>query len=312
MNKEFRQQSKRGTHLMESKSWVKFALLGLLWGSNFLWIRIAVTDIGPYLLVFFRILLAFAFMLTFAITSRTRMILTWRWAGISLILGVFNVTLPFLLTSWAEQFIASGLAGIINSTYPLFGFLFAAIFLGKERSSPSRILGLLAGFGGAVLVASTGFPVGNQITSVPAVYVMLMAPVSYAIALNFARLSMNKMTMLEQSFGQICFALITVSIAAGLLEPNLRFPSSPTTWISILWLGILCTGVGTLLWYSLLNSAGATLTSLIAYLSPIIAVILGALVLSEKFTWQFIVGGSLITMGVFWVNDSRLNPEIPG
>jgi len=294
---------------MTTKSWIKFFLLSIFWGSNFLWIRIIVTDIGPFILVFFRVLFAFLTILIYIIISKTKIILTWRKLGISVVLGFFNVTLPFLSTSWAEQFISSGLAGMISSTYPLFALLFAAIILPQERLSWFRAVGLLIGFCGAVILTSIGFTKVNSTNILQGVIVMFIAPISYSIAIIFAKITTGIMDIIEQSLGQIFFALITVSLSTILFESHLRLPSQLSIWMGLLLLGVFYTGVGTILYFSLLNSAGITITSLIAYISPVIAVILGILILSEAFTWQLIVGGFLVIIGLIWVNSSGLNKK---
>lgn len=294
---------------MTTKNWIKFFLLSIFWGSNFLWIRIIVTDIGPFILVFFRVLFAFLTILIYIIISKTKIILTWRKLGISVVLGFFNVTLPFLSTSWAEQFISSGLAGMISSTYPLFALLFAAIILPQERLSWFRAVGLLIGFCGAVILTSIGFTKVNSTNILQGVIVMFIAPISYSIAIIFAKITTGIMDIIEQSLGQIFFALITVSLSTILFESHLRLPSQLSIWMGLLLLGVFYTGVGTILYFSLLNSAGITITSLIAYISPVIAVILGILILSEAFTWQLIVGGFLVIIGLIWVNSSGLNKK---
>ena len=294
---------------MTTKNWIKFFLLSIFWGSNFLWIRIIVTDIGPFFLVFFRVLFAFLTILIYIIISKTKIILTWRKFGISVVLGFFNVTLPFLSTSWAEQFISSGLAGMISSTYPLFALLFAAIILPQERLSWFRAVGLLIGFCGVVILTSIGFTKVNSTNILQGVIVMLIAPISYSIAIIFAKITTRFMDIIEQSLGQIFFALITVSLSTILFESHLRLPSQLSIWMGLLLLGVFYTGVGTILYFSLLNSAGITITSLIAYISPVIAVILGILILSEAFTWQLIVGGFLVIIGLIWVNSSGLNKK---
>lgn len=290
---------------MALKNWIKFAVLAIMWGSNFLWTRIIVKDISPFILVFLRILLAFLTICIYLVATRTRIKLTKKKVGIFFVLGVLNVMLPFLLTAWAEQFITSSLAGIINSTYPLFSLLLAAIFLPEEKISLFRGMGILIGFGGMIILANPSFSGMGTNNYLPGVLVMLLAPISYAAALIFARISTRHLDATEQSLGQLGMALVTIGIATGVFNPQWEWPSMPVVWAGILWLGIICTGVGTILWYSLLNSVGAMRTSLIAYASPIIAVLLGGFILSEEFTWNFVIGGLLVMIGLLWVNLSK-------
>ena len=288
---------------MTAKNWFRFILMCIFWGTNYLWNRIIVVNIGPFMLVFFRVLLAFFTIFFYVVISKTRIVLTWKKVGIYLVLGFFYVTLPFLAASWAQQSITSGMAGIISSTNPLFALLLATIFLPQERISGLRAVGLLIGFLGAVILASSGLTNGQSGNSLSGILVMLVSSISYAVALVFTRATAQGMDEKEQSLGQISFALITITMATLLFESQWRLPSRPIIWIGVVSLGILYTGAGTILWFALLNSAGVMYASLVSYVAPVIAVILGVLILAEKFTWQLLVGGALVLCGVMWVNS---------
>lgn len=300
-----KQRSENDKFSMTTRNWIKFILLSVIWGTNFLWTRIVVNDIGPLILVFFRILFGFFTIFIYVFANKTKIYLTWPKLGVFVVLGFFNVTLPFLLITWAQQTISSGLAGVMNTTYPLFSFLFAAIFLPEERISWFRAVGLLIGFCGALVLATSGFSGSKTVNSLTGIIAMLFASISYAFALIYAKKTARRMNANEQSIGQISIALITISITTILFESRLRLPTLPLSWIGLVWSGVLCTGVGTILWYSLLNSAGTTLTSLTSYVSPVIAVILGIIFLQEEFIWQIALGGTLIILGVIWANSSR-------
>src|SRR4030042_1321924 len=116
---------------MSTKDWIRFWLLGLIWGTSFLWIKIAVSEISPLVLVGFRTLFGAAFLFVI-ITLGKRSRLRWQelrpWFGIFSVVGLINVALPFVLISWSEQYIASGIASILNSSVPLFSILVAPFF----------------------------------------------------------------------------------------------------------------------------------------------------------------------------------------
>lgn len=287
---------------MNVRNWIKFIALGIIWGTSFLWIRIAVKDIGPYLLVFFRILFAFLGIVAYLLIARIKITFSWRKLGIFAFLGIFNVTVPFILISWAEQFISSGLASVMNSVYPLFTLVLSAIFLPDEGISWLRTIGLLMGFGGVVVLASAGFGKGDSNGIIPGIIAMLVATVGYAVSMVFARKMTVGLEPGEQAAGQTLCALVGVSIAAVLFEPNLRLPAAGITWIAVLWLGLLGTAVAIILWFSLLNEVGATRTSLVGYVYPVIAVVLGIIFLDEKFSWRLLIGGLMVVGGVVWVN----------
>jgi drug/metabolite transporter (DMT)-like permease len=163
---------------LTGKEWIKFIALGLIWGSSFLWIKIAVEEIGPFTLVSFRVL--FALLGILAVVAYRRTTLPGKnWWPAFIILGLFNIAVPFVLISWAEQRIPSGIASIVNSTIPLFTILIAPLFLKDERITADRLVGLAAGFLGVIVLMS------NQIESGIGSYqfgllAMLLAAILYA------------------------------------------------------------------------------------------------------------------------------------
>lgn len=270
-----------------------------------MWIRIAVKDVGPLILVFFRIAFAFLGICTYVWVRKIKIEMTWRKLGIFAFLGFFNVTLPFILISWAELSITSGLASVMNSIYPLFTLLFSLIFLPEERITWLKSIGLLIGFAGVVVLASSGFGTGGSGGVMGGIIAMLIAAVCYAASMVFARIMTRGLNSGEQSAGQISMALATIAIATLIFEPHLRLPSNPLTWVGLIWLGLLGSAVATILWYSLLNSIGTTRTSLVSYVFPVIAVVLGIIFLGEDFSWRLVIGGIMAIGGVIWVNYIR-------
>jgi drug/metabolite transporter (DMT)-like permease len=291
---------------MDLKNWLKFIVLALIWGTSFLWIRLAVPDVGPFILVFFRILFAFLGILAFFLIRRVRFKLTWRFLLIFTILGLFNVALPFVLISWAEESIPSGLASVMNSTVPLFTLIFITMFLPEERSGWFRTLGLILGFGGVVVLMSSGFSGGEGGRGILlGIGGMLVAAMCYGACGVFARLKTRGMQAEEQSLGQTGMALFFITVATSLFEHDLRLPAKPITWVALVWLGLLGSAVATVLYFSMLNSVGPTRTVLVAYVFPVIAVVLGILILHEPFNWQIVVGGAMVLLSVLWVNYLR-------
>ena len=138
---------------MKLKDWLAFAALGLAWGSSFLWIKIAVQEIGPFTLVAFRLLFGILGLLLVVAISRPEWPKTRRqWLALVL-LGITNTAVPFTLISWGEQYIDSAVAAILNSTVPLFTMVIAHFALSDDRLSAARLAGLLTGFAGVVILA---------------------------------------------------------------------------------------------------------------------------------------------------------------
>ncbi len=288
---------------MSIREWFKFILLGLIWGSSFLWIKIGVQELGPFTLVTLRVF--FATLGLWLIARLRRASMPWRQVlPAFIVLGVLNMALPFVLISWSEQYISSGMAAILNSTVPLFTLLMAPLFLSDDPWTLPKGMGLLVGFLGVVVLMSNQVQ-GDLTRPKIGQFTMLLAAISYAAAAVYARRKVRGLTPEVQSLGQSLTAtLVMLPLAFG-LEAPFTLPQHPLTWISVLWLGLMGSCVATLLYYSLLQSIGPTRTTLVTYIFPLVGVILGAIFLHERPDWHLLVGGALIISGVAVVNLLR-------
>ena len=161
------------------KNWLMFWGLGLIWGSSFLLIKIAVDELGPLPLVSVRIGLAAVLMGLFLWLTHRRWPQTRRERIALLYVGVMNTAVPFTLITWGEQDIDSGLATVLNATVPLFTLVFAHIGLADERITPQKVLGLLTGFAGVAILASRDAD-STSPNALPGQVAVLVASASYA------------------------------------------------------------------------------------------------------------------------------------
>jgi drug/metabolite transporter (DMT)-like permease len=282
------------------KSWWKFIYLGVVWGATFLWLKIALEELGPLTLNAVRLTIASLGLLIFTRISHV------PWPGRKFLpamafLGVFNIALPFALITWSELYISSGLASILNSTVPLFTILLAIFFLPDDKFNLLRGAGLLLGFGGVVLLMSN--QLGSGIGELQwGAAVILLASLSYAVAAIYARRKMPDVAPVMIAFGQSIFANMALWSMALLLESPIQLPRLGLTWLSLFWLGTLATGGGTTLYYFLLREVGPTRTTLTTYVFPLVGVLLGWLFLNEQPDWRLVAGGLLVISGVALVN----------
>ncbi len=285
---------------MPIKSWWKFIYLGVVWGATFLWLKIALGELGPLTLNAMRLTVASLGLLAIARMTRS------PWPGRKYLpamafLGVFNIALPFALITWSEIYITTGLASILNSTVPLFTILLAVFFVPDDRFSLARGAGLALGFGGVVLLVSD--KLGNGLSAVAwGAGVMLLASLSYAVAAVYARRKMQAVAPAMVAFGQSIFANLALWPLALIFESPIHLPQRPLTWLALVWLGIAATGIGTALYYFLLREVGPTRTTLTTYIFPLVGVLLGWMFLSEQPDWRLVVGGLLVISGVALVN----------
>jgi len=286
---------------MKLKDVIVFAGLSLAWGSSFFWIKIALEEIKPFLLVAFRLLFGIVGLAIYASIVRP----TWPregrvWVNL-FILGMINTALPFTLISWGEQSIDSGIASILNASVPMFTAVIAHMMLKDDKLSLVRGVGILLGFAGVLLVISRGSAeqVESNLLGQAAV---LLAAISYAAAAVFSRSKAKKIPPLVQSLGTLVMADSVLWMGVGMVESPVRLPELPLTWGALLWLGLIGSFVAYLFYYYLIQSIGPTRASMVTFMFPVVALFLGIVFLGEVLDWQLVAGGGLVISSLLIVN----------
>ena len=217
------------------------------------------------------------------------------WLHLTVMAVMTNIA-PYLLFAWAEVRVSSGLAGVLNATTPLFTVLIA-LATRTERPLPSTLLGLAIGMGGVVIIAAPWSQ--NVHGPFGAIAAVLIASAAYAAAYVYARrfLTPRSLPALVLSTGQ----MVAGTVVAALLAPLLATQTMHLTaavFGAVVTLGVAGTGVAYVLNYQLIDHEGPTAASTVAYLIPVVAVALGAIVLGEPITWTLVIGGGTILVGV--------------
>ena len=296
---------------MSSKDWLRFWAAGLIWGTSFLWIKIAVSEVSPFVLVSFRTLFGTLGMLAIIFLNK-EIKLKWHnlrpWLGIFALIGFLNVALPFVLISWGEQTIPSGIASVLNSTTPLFTIILVAIFLKEDRVTLLKGLGLMIGFGGVVLLFLP--ELSGSIANLLGLGAVLLAAGCYAISGIIIKHKVRGLKAELQVFLQFAFAALFMWIFTLSVERPVLWPAQPITWTALLWLGLLGSSLASSLYFSLLHSVGPTRASTVTYIPPLVGLVLGAIFLGESLGWLTLIGGALIVLGIILVNRQPL-PSTP-
>ena len=230
-----------------------------------------------------------------------------------LIVGTFNTAVPFVLITWGEQFIDSGVAGILNGTVPLFTLVVAHYALADERISWARFGGLMIGFVGLLLIFSDdlravfvqsngGGGLGAALGNLQGQLAVVLASISYSVAAVFIRRRLGHVRPLMIAGGGLLTAFVLVGSSALIIEQPFASQPGGQAWFAVGWLGLMGASLAYILYYYIIREWGATRASLVTYVMPIMAVILGAIVLSELLTWQVFAGGALILGGIVLVN----------
>lgn len=295
---------------MKTKDWIAFITLGLIWGSAFLWIKIAVQEVSPFMLVAVRLTLGTLALGAYVWWKKPPLPgerSTWLTLGL---LGVTNIALPFVLVSWGEIHVDSAVAAILHSTVPLFTMVIAHFVLTDDRMSVAKVSGLLAGFVGVIVILLRDLLSGVH-GSVLGQGAILLAGLSYAGSSVLIRARLRNVASLVQAFFPLLAADVLMILLTPIVDRQLVFSSSPLTWIALLWLGVISSAFAYILFYYLLHSIGPTRTTMMTYIFPIVGVALGAVFLDEQITWNLLAGGFLVILGILVVNyRSLLNGRI--
>ncbi len=295
----------------DRRVWAAFIALALIWGTSFLFIKIALRTLQPITLVSFRLLFGWLGLLVILRLQRIplpRDRALWRHL---LVMSLINVAIPFNLITWAESGqngIDSGVASVLNSMVPLFSVIISGFILRAETVTVATIGGLLIGFGGVVILVGPTLGAGS---GSPAPYIaMILATLCYAISAAYTWRYLRGYAPVPVSFGQILLANIIVVAFALLLEDVSGQSMTWATLGALLWLGLLGSCVAYVFYFFIVKNWGATRTSLFTYLLPIVGVTAGVLVLGESLDWRLLVGGLLILAGVGVVNRWRSGSRV--
>jgi len=291
---------------MGTKEWVMLLTLSLLWGGSFFFVEVIISELPPLTIVFLRVALAAVALWLFAIVIGLRPPMTiGAWTAF-LIMGLLNNVIPFTLIVWGQTHIASGLASILNATTPLFTVIVAGILLADERTTPMKLVGVIIGFVGVILMigpsALSGFG-----TDILAQIAVLGAAMSYAFAGVFGRrFKAMGIDPVVTAAGQVTASSIVLAPVAIYIDRpfSLDVPAIGTV-AAIVSLAILSTAAAYILYFRILASAGATNLLLVTFLIPVSAILLGSLVLGESLELIHFLGMALIGFGLSAI-DGRL------
>jgi len=282
----------------------EFILLASIWGSSFLFTRLAVVEFGALPTAAVRVAIAALFLLPLMLMRGHGPQLRQHWKAVFLV-GLLNSGIPFACFAFALLYITTGLSSILNATVPLFGALVAWIWL-KDRPDGSRILGLVIGFAGVALLASDkaglrpappGGPTGWTETWGPmlAIAACLLATLCYGISASYTRRYLGGLPSLVTATGSQIGATLGLALPAILFWPA-RTPGL-TAWLAILFVGVACTGIAYVLYFRLIESAGPARALTVTFLVPVFALFYGGVFLGESITPWMIGCGAVILVG---------------
>ncbi|WP_343564277.1 DMT family transporter [Kiloniella sp. b19] len=292
---------------MQTRDWLFLSILACLWGFSFLFVELGLQMFTPQALVTLRVGIGALFLWLVLAPGENPFPHSWSLWGWFLLVGLINNAIPFNLISLAQEEISSGMASILNATTPFWALLIARIVHRDEPVTFNRLAGLMTGIAGvAVLVApddtAVSLPLG-------ATLMMFGATLSYAIAGQFGR-KLLSVTPLQAACGSLTGATlfsIPATLYSGFYVPEV-LPGEGNVWlmtIAVLGIAIPCTALAYPLYFIILKSSGATNLLLVTLLVPVVAVLVGVVLLNETITSQALAGMGIILFGLV-VLDGRI------
>lgn len=280
--------------------WGRLLALVFIWGTAFLFIGVSVETLPPVTLVAVRVSVAAIVLLFAARALRLELPAPGTlWLRFLLLACVGNA-LPFFAISWGQQRVASGIAGILMAVMPLATLLLAHFFVPGERMTRRRVLGFLMGFVGvAVLTGPAALShLGGTASEILFQLAVLFGALCYAVNTILAA----RMPPLHPIVSSACVMLMATAVVLPFslwLDPPWRLEPSALSLGSAIWLGLVPTGLATVLYFQIVSRAGATFLSLMNYLIPGVAIAVGITIAGEPFEWRTLGALALILAGLF-------------
>lgn len=294
------------TPKLDGTGWLLIGILSILWGGAFFLIEVGLRSYPPITLVFMRLALAVPPMWIAMRLMGERWPTEPRIWGLLGIVGALNCALPFILFFWGQQYLDSGYASILNATTPIWGVVVAHFMTHDEKATPARIVGVLVGMAGIIVMVGPDAMKGLS-NNLLAQIACIISTLFYSFAAIYGRrLSQTQMTPMVVATGQTAMAALFMLPVVLLFDQPwaMAMPRLDSTLAGVT-LALLSTALAYILYFRLIDRAGASNAQLVAFLMPILAVILGIAFLGESLSSGQIAGAGLIAVGLA-ILDGRL------
>jgi drug/metabolite transporter (DMT)-like permease len=287
---------------VSARGWLLFATASVVWGVPYFFIKVAVDhDVPPALVAWSRVALGAAVLLPLAMRRGALRDLEGRWKPICAY-AACEIAIPFTLIAIGEQYVSSSLTAILISSMPLMVALLSVHFAPEDRPTGLRLVGLLIGLGG--VIALLGIDVAGRSDELLGAGLILVATLGYAIAPMIVQGKLADLDPLVPVAVSLGIAGIALTPAAILFPPE-QAPSLEALG-SIVVLGVVCTAFGLIVFFGLIAEAGASRAAVITYVNPLVAVLLGVLVLDERLGATSVLGLGLILAGSWLATRARI------
>lgn len=277
---------------MLAKDYRDLFILAAIWGGSFLFMHLSVDEFGPFALVEVRLGFSALFLLAVA-AWRGRLGALWRNAPRIAAAGLFASGIPFLFFNYAAMSVPASFMAVINAMTPLFGALIARLWL-KERLTRARVVGLMLGFAGIVVLLwnDLSFGAGGMGLGVLA---CLGASLCYGYAACYTTRYLKGVDPIALAAGAITASALAMLPLAIVAWPET--PVSAGSWAAALALALVCTGLAYIIFYGLIDRVGASRSITVTFLVPLFGIFWGALILNEPLSPRMLAGTAIVLLG---------------
>ena len=278
---------------MTTRPLIELPLLASMWGGSFLFMKIGGPEFGPILFMAIRTLVACLLLISLLILKKQLPLLLENKTKIFAV-GMMNTAIPFVLFGWATLTLSAGSTSVLNATVPMFGAIVAFIWL-KDKLTTSAILGLIVGFIGVYVLMLEKINAPDSKVIMP-MFAVMLASLFYGISANFTKRYLSNVKPLVLAAGsQVSATIILLPLSLAFLPE--KMPSNEAIY-SVIFLGIVCTGIAYILFFRLIAALGPTKAISVTYLIPAFGLFWGAIFLGEVITSTMMFGCGLILTGV--------------
>jgi len=278
--------------------WLRLLLLSAVWGASFIFMRVLAPVLGPVVTADLRVAVGGGALMVYFLLVRFRPEWRQHWRQYAVI-GIFNVGLPFLLFSYAAQHIPASYSAVINATTPLFGAVFAALWLGESFTS-TKAIGLALGIAGVATITGAGLPTSTSTEFVPSILVCLLAAISYAGAGMYIKRFASHVNPIGAAGCAQLFAAAAL-LPFWFVAPPPSSPVSAIIVLNVLGVGLLSSALGFMLYFRLVTDIGPARAMMVAFLTPLFGIAWDILFLGEGLTPLAILGGSMIVLSTLLI-----------
>ena len=272
---------------------IELPLLAAIWGASFIFMKLGGAEFGPFLFMAIRTLIASVFLLPLLLLNKQHLNLNGYYLKI-FIMAMFSTAIPFILFGWATLTLTAGITSVLNATTPMFGAIVAFLWL-KDKLSLSAVFGLILGFIGVYFLMYDKLVIAQEDVILPTLAVML-ASLCYGISANFTKRYLTCVKPLALATGsQVSATLVLLPISLFFLPETIP---SDSAMLSVLLLGILCTGIAYVIFFRLITFLGPTKAISVTYLIPVFGLFWGVIFLNEIITSWMMLGCGFVLSGV--------------